>query len=98
VPDVSHAVEYVTKIGLKQIKTGEGNMSAWPAVALLLSCGMQKIVCYGPVIGCVRISNFCMTGCVEINFHNYRSCHKEIINSYTSYQRSIAHNVLHTAG
>lgn len=98
VPNVSHAVEYAIKIGLKQINTGEGNLSAWPTVALLLSCGMQKIVCFVPVIGCVRINNFCLTGCVAINFHNYRSCHKDIINSYICYQRIIAHNLLHTAG
>jgi hypothetical protein len=96
VPNVSHAVEYVIKVGLKQIKTGEGNLSAWHGVGLLLSCGIQKIVCYAPVIGCVRINNFCLTGCVAINFHNYPSCHKEIIKSCTSYQRSIAYN-LHTA-
>jgi hypothetical protein len=98
VPNVSHAVDYIIKRGLKQITSGEGNLSAWHTVALLLSCGMQKIVCYAPVIGCVRINIFCLTGCVAINFHNYPSCHKEIIKSSTSYQRSIEHNLLHTAG
>jgi len=28
VRNVSHAVEYFIKIGLKQVKTGEGNLSA----------------------------------------------------------------------